>query len=150
MSFGPSGPYLKLKFVVIFQPIRVLEFQGKLRDCSLSSKTARYCQICKQLSLLCRRITYGKWIHWRQAHFQIRVAITSECHHPIEHAVAFYQLGHLHTNAILLLDSKQSCRWKLYPGWVELGFAFMSRYVLDRSANLDKVCQQALPPKWTI
>ena len=58
MSFGPSGPYLKLKFVVIFQPIRELEFWGRLSDLFLSPKSAIQCQICKQLSLLCETMTY--------------------------------------------------------------------------------------------
>ena len=58
MSFGPSGPYLKLKFVVIFQPIRELEFRGRLSDFFLSPQFAIKDQVCIQLSLLCERITY--------------------------------------------------------------------------------------------
>ena len=35
-----------------------LEFWGRLSDFSLNSKTANKCLICKQLSLLCEKITY--------------------------------------------------------------------------------------------
>ena len=58
MSFGPSGPYLKLKFVVIFQPIRELEFRGRLSDFFLSPQFAIKDQVCIQLSLLCETMTY--------------------------------------------------------------------------------------------
>ena len=61
MSFGPSGPYLKLKFVVIFQPIRELEFQGRLSDFFLSPQFAIKDQVCIQLSLLCETMTYFKY-----------------------------------------------------------------------------------------
>ena len=54
----PKWPKSENIFFVIFQPIRGLEFQSRLSDYSLSSKTARNCQISQQLSLLCETITY--------------------------------------------------------------------------------------------
>ena len=63
LSVGPNSPNLKLIFVIVFQPIRELEFRRRLSDFLLSSKNGNLCQDCKQLSLLCETMTYFRYIH---------------------------------------------------------------------------------------